>query len=95
MVKKNSIKLFGENKVRAVWDSEKEKWFFSVVDVVAVLTECTDYQAARNYWKVLKNRLVKEGNELVTNCNQLKMPAADGKMRMTCLQHAPLIVITT
>ena len=83
MVKKNSIKLFGEDKVRAVWDDEKEKWFFSVVDIVAILTESTDYQAARNYWKVLKNRLTKEGNELVTNCNQLKMPAADGKMRLT------------
>lgn len=83
MVRKNSIKLFGEDKIRAVWDSEAEKWFFSVVDVVAILTESTDYQAARNYWKVLKNRLIKEGNELVTNCNQLKMPAADGKMRLT------------
>lgn len=83
MVRKNSIKLFGEDKVRAVWDSAAEKWFFSVVDVVAILTESTDYQAARNYWKVLKNRLIKEGNELVTNCNQLKMPAADGKMRLT------------
>lgn len=83
MVKKNSIKLFGDDKIRAIWDEEQEKWFFSIIDVVAVLTESPDYQTARNYWKVLKNRLTKEGNELVTNCNQLKMPAADGKMRMT------------
>ena len=80
MVKKNSIKLFGENKVRAVWDSEKEKWFFSVVDVVAILTESPNPQT---YWRVLKKRLKDEGNETVTNCNGLKMPAADGKMRMT------------
>ena len=83
MVKKNSIKVFGDDKIRAIWDEEQETWYFSVVDVVAILTESVDYQAARNYWKVLKNRLLKEGNELVTNCNQLKMPAADGKMRMT------------
>lgn len=83
MVKKNSIKLFGDDKIRAIWDEEQEKWYFSIVDVVAVLTDSPDYQTARNYWKVLKNRLTKEGNELVTNCNQLKMPAADGKMRMT------------
>ena len=83
MIKRNSIKLFGNDKVRAVWDDDKEKWFFSVVDVVAILTESVDYQAARNYWKVLKNRLLKEGNELVTNCNQLKMSAADGKKRLT------------
>ena len=80
MVKKNSIKLFGENKVRAVWDSEKEKWFFSVVDVVAILTESPNPQT---YWRVLKKRLKDEGNETVTNCNGLKMPAADGKMRLT------------
>ena len=69
MVKKNSIKLFGDSKIRATWDEEREKWYFSVVDVVAVLTESADYQTARNYWKVLKNRLTKEGNELVTKCN--------------------------
>lgn len=82
MTKKESLKLFEDRKVRAVWDDEQEKWYFAIVDVVAVLTD-NDYQAARNYWKVLKNRLLKEGNETVTNCNQLKMQAADGKMRMT------------
>lgn len=83
MVRKNSIKLFGVDKIRSVWDEDKEKWYFSIVDVVSVLAESNDYQLARNYWKVLKNRLIKEGNESVTKCNQLKMPAADGKMRMT------------
>ena len=79
MVKKNSIKLFGEEKVRAVWDEEKEKWFFSVVDIVAILTESPNPQT---YWRVLKKRLKDEGNETVTNCNGLKMLAADGKMRL-------------
>lgn len=83
MVRKNSIKLFGADKIRSVWDEDKGKWYFSIVDVVSVLAESNDYQLARNYWKVLKNRLIKEGNESVTKCNQLKMPAADGKMRMT------------
>ena len=80
MVKKNSIKLFGDDKIRAVWDEEQEKWYFSIVDVVAVLTESPNPQT---YWRVLKKRLKDEGNESVTNCNGLKMPAADGKMRMT------------
>lgn len=83
MVKKNSIKLFGSDKIRAVWDDEQEKWYFSVVDVVAVLTECKDFQTARKYWNKLKQRLREEGFEPVTNCHQLKMPAADGKMRLT------------
>ncbi len=77
------IKLFDERQVRVVWDDEQEKYYFSVVDVCAVLTDQPDYQAARNYWKVLKHRLVKEGFEPVTNCNQLKMPSADGKQRLT------------
>ena len=80
MVKKNSIKLFGDDKIRAVWDDEQEKWYFSIVDVVAVLTDSPNPQT---YWRVLKKRLKDEGNESVTNCNGLKMPAADGKMRMT------------
>ena len=82
MVKQNAIKFFEERKVRTLWDSETEEWYFSVVDVVAVLTD-SDYQTARNYWKVLKNRLKKEGNETVTNCNRLKLLAEDGKMRLT------------
>ena len=78
-----SIKLFEQKEVRSVWDENLEKWYFSIVDVVQILTEQPHYQGVRNYWKVLKNRLIKEGNETVTNCNQLKLRAEDGKMRMT------------
>ena len=80
MVKQNAIKVFEEKKVRTVWDSDKEEWYCSIVDVVAVLTDSPN---PRNYWKVLKHRLVKEGNESVTNCNQLKMPSSDGKYYKT------------
>ena len=83
MAKKELIQLFGEQKVRTKWDDEKQKWFFSIVDVCGVLTDQPDEEHARNYWKVLKHRLKKEGNETVTNCNQLKLRAADGKMRLT------------
>jgi prophage antirepressor-like protein len=82
MTKKQQIQLFEEKKVRTVWDDEEEKWYFSIVDICGVLTD-SDYQAARKYWKVLKGRLKKEGNETVTNCYQLKMKAPDGKMRST------------
>ena len=80
MTEKNQIQIFNDRKVRTVWDSDKEEWYFSVVDVVGVLTDSAD---AATYWKVLKSRLKKEGNETVTNCNRLKLPAADGKMRLT------------
>ena len=80
MTKFNQIKLFEEKKVRAVYDDVEEKWYFSVVDVVSVLTDSPN---PRNYWKVLKHRLKNEGNETVTNCNQLKLQAEDGKMRKT------------
>ena len=80
MTKKQAIQLFEERKVRTVWDDEQEKWYFSIVDVCGVLTDSPN---PRNYWKVLKHRLVKEGNETVTNCNQLKLKAEDGKMRLT------------
>ena len=80
MTKKELIKVFEERKVRTVWDDKEEKWYFSIVDVVAVLT---DSENPQTYWRVLKNRLKKEGNETVTNCNALKLRAADGKMRMT------------
>lgn len=83
MANKENLQLFEGSNVRMVWDEEQEKWYFSIVDVVAVLSQSVDYQAARNYWKVLKNRLKKEGNETVTNCNRLKMRASDGKMRLT------------
>ncbi len=78
-----AIQLFEGKKVRIVWDEEQEKYWFSVVDIVQVLTSSSDYQQARKYWKVLKGRLIKEGNETVTNCYQLKLPAADGKRRLT------------
>jgi hypothetical protein len=77
---KGKIKLFEEKQVRAVWDEENEKWWFSVVDVIAVLTESENPQT---YWRVLKKRLRDEGNETVTNCNGLKLPAPDGKSRLT------------
>lgn len=80
MTKKESLQLFEEHKVRTAWDSEQEKWYFSIVDVVAVLTESSNPQT---YWRVLKNRLVAEGNQTVTNCNAFKMRAVDGKMRKT------------
>ena len=79
----NKIQLFENSKIRSVWDSEKEKWYFSVVDVIAVLTESIDFQTSRKYWNKLKQRLKEEGNETVTNCHQLKLPATDGKMRLT------------
>ena len=82
MSQKEALQLFEERKVRTVWDDQKEKWYFSIVDVVSVLTD-SDYQTARKYWKVLKGCLSKEGNETVTNCYQLKMKASDGKMRLT------------
>ena len=78
MNNENSIKLFENKSVRTLWDDEQEKWYFSVVDIVSILTD-NDYQHARNYWKVLKTRLKSEGNESVTNCNQLKMKSNDGK----------------
>jgi len=83
MTKKEALQLFEERKVRTVWDDTTEEWYFSIVDVVAVLTESVDYQTARKYWNKLKQRLSEEGNETVTNCHQFKMRAADGKMRMT------------
>ncbi len=77
---KNDIKIFEEKKVRTLWNEEQEKWYLSIVDVIAVLTESIDPNA---YWRKLKQRLKEEGNETVTNCHGLKMQAADGKMRMT------------
>lgn len=79
----DNIKLFEEKKIRSHWDEKTETWYFSIVDVVQALTDQSDFQKARNYWKVLKNRLVKDGNETVTNCNRLKLLAEDGKMRLT------------
>ena len=80
MTKKETLKLFEERKVRTVWDDEKEKWYFSIVDVVSVLTDSVDATA---YWRKLKQRLKEEGTDTVTNCHGLKMKATDGKMRLT------------
>jgi len=80
MTKETAIKLFNDKQIRTHWDNEKEKWYFSIVDVVGVLTESVSPQA---YWRKLKQRLKKEGNETATNCHGLKMLAADGKMRIT------------
>ena len=79
----DKIQIFEDKRIRTAWNEETEEWYFSVVDVIAVLTDQVDYQSARNYWKVMKKRLKDEGNETVTNCNQLKLKAADGKMRLT------------
>ena len=80
MTQRHKIQLFEDKKVRTAWDDEREEWYFSIVDVCAVLSESENPQT---YWRVLKNRLKKEGNETVTNCNALKMLAPDGKMRLT------------
>ena len=80
MTKDTAIRLFNEKQIRSHWDNDQEKWYFSIVDVVGVLTESGN---PNNYWKVLKNRLKKEGSELVTNCNQLKMQSSDGKYYKT------------
>jgi hypothetical protein len=79
----DKVQLFEDQPIRTAWVEDEEEWYFSVVDVVRVLTEQPNTDGARNYWKVLKNRIKEEGNELVTNCNQLKMRAQDGKMRLT------------
>ena len=83
MKKEDKLQLFEDQSVRTHWDEEQEKWFFSLIDVIAILTDQEDYLTARKYWNKLKERLKKEGNETVTNCHQLKMLAKDGKMRLT------------
>ena len=82
-MKKDAVKLFQKHPVRSVWDEESEKWWFSVLDVVAILTEQADYTKTRNYWKWLKGKLTDEGSQLVSNTNQLKLIAPDGKNRLT------------
>ena len=84
MSQRHKIQLFEDKQVRTVWDDELQKWFFSIVDVCGILTEQPDYDHAKNYWKVLKHRLIKEGNESVTKCNQLKLVSPkDGKRYKT------------
>ena len=79
MEQNDKIQLFEDKRIRTAWDEEKEEWYFSIVDVVAVLTDQPDQRHAAKYWSVLKTRLKKEGGELTTNCSQLKMRSADGK----------------
>lgn len=83
---------FEEHAIRRVYDEDAEIWWFSVVDIIQVLTQQRDFQGARNYWKVLKNRLSKEGSEVVTNCNQLKLTAPDGKQRLTDVASAETLL---
>lgn len=89
---KSQPAIFEESEIRRVYDEATETWWFSVVDIVQVLTQQPDYQAARNYWKVLKNRLGKEGSESVTKCNRLKLPAADGKKYLTDVATAETLL---
>ena len=84
--------IFGEHEIRRVYDEATETWLFSVIDIIQVLTQQPDFQTARTYWKVLKNRLGKEGSQLVTNCNQLKMAAEDGKQRLTDVATAETLL---
>lgn len=82
----SKIKIFENKNIRTAWNDDEEDWYFSVIDIISILIDSKDYQSARNYWKVLKKRLILEGNEPVTKCNRLKLAAADGKMRGTdCL----------
>jgi len=91
-IAKTSIRFFNDREVRAVWDDENNKWWFSVIDAVAALNEQDDYQKTRNYWKYLKSKLKKEGNELVSVTNQLKLTAADGKKYLTDLLDSDGII---
>lgn len=91
MEENNSLRLFEDRNIRVAWNDTKEEWYFSVVDVVSVLTE-NDYQKSRNYWKWLKNKLIQEGSELVSNTNQLKMVANDGKLRDTDVMNTEQIL---
>ena len=87
----NKIKLFEDKKVRVTWNQDEEDWYFSVIDIVAILNE-SDYQTAGTYWRVLKHRLIKEGSQVVTNCNKLKLEASDGKMYLTDVGNAETIL---
>lgn len=82
-MKKKELAIFEDYQIRREYDEKSETWYFSIVDIIRVLLQQPEYQTARNYWKVLKNRLLSEGSQLVTNCNQLKMKAEDGRMRLT------------
>lgn len=82
MDENNKIQLFEDKRIRTAWDEEEQEWYFSVVDVVSILTDQATPRSASTYWAVLKKRLIEEGAQLLTNCKQLKMKAADGKKRL-------------
>ena len=88
----NNLAIFENFKIRRLYDEKKELWYFSVIDIIAVLTDQKDFQLSRNYWKVLKNRLKAEGSEVVTNCNRLKLLAQDGKMLLTDVANVETIL---
>lgn len=91
-MKNQDLTIFEKFKIRRQYDEKEEKWYFSVIDIIAALTEQTDYKKAKTYWTTLKNRLKKEGSEVVTNCDQLKMPAQDGKNRLTDVANVETIL---
>ena len=91
-MKKNDLAIFEQYKIRRVYDEKTETWYFSVVDIIQVLIQQADYKASRNYWKILKNRLAKEGSQVVTKCNQLKLEAADGKKYLTDVATAETLL---
>jgi len=83
IIMQNKLQIFEKQPIRAIWDEENEQWWFSIIDIIAVLTDQPDYTKARNYWKWLKNKLKEEGSEVVSNTNHLKLTAPDGKKRFT------------
>ena len=91
-IMKKDLAIFEGHRIRRLYDEKTETWWFSVVDIIRVLTQQPDYKAAQNYWKVLKHRLNKEGSQLVTNCNQLKLEAADGKSYLTDVANAETLL---
>lgn len=89
--KNNKIAIFEGKKIRRIWDKKQEKWYFSVIDIIAVLIDQTDFKKAKSYWTTLKNRLKQEGSELVTKCDQLKMQSADGLLERSSCQRTKRI----
>lgn len=95
MTENDKLQMFEDRPIRTAWDETQEEWYFSIVDVVTVLTESGDYNTGRKYWNKLKQRLKAEGSELVTNCHQLKMKAADGKRRLTDVANTEQLLRTS
>lgn len=89
MTQYGAIKVFEHKRIRSSWDAETETWYYSIVDVVGILTDQPDTRHASNYWRKLKQRMIEEGNQLVTNCHQLKLPSTDGKLYKTDVAGGP------